>query len=148
MKDSLAEYEKEFEELVGGISETTSQMNDAFAIGSMLYKIAQEKASTNLLIKDINAKFDLLMNKMEKLESDINNLKTESIVEPEANLSDRDNEVIEFIKNAGKVDAKTLQEKYDYKGRNAASARLSKLFKEGHLDKTYAGRKVYYKLRG
>jgi predicted HTH transcriptional regulator len=146
MKDSLAEYDKEFEDMVGNLGQTVQQMNDPVAIGVMLYSIAQEKNSTNLLIRDINAKFDQLLTKIENLQKEIGEVETRT-KKGEAILSERDQEVLEFVKSKGKVDAQTLQNEYKYKGRNAASARLSKLFRDGHLEKTYSGRRVYYKTR-
>ncbi|MFH1403173.1 MAG: hypothetical protein ABIH11_02770 [Candidatus Altiarchaeota archaeon] len=147
MKDSLAGHEAEFEELVGDIAHTTQQMSDPVAIGAMLYSIAQEKNSTNLLIRDINAKFDVIISKIRELEGEVQEIRGSKAELEDANLSERDQEVLDFIKGEGKVNADILKEKFQYRGSNAASARLSKLFKEGHLEKTYSGRRVYYRLK-
>jgi len=45
------------------------------------------------------------------------------------------------------VCADDIQQEFKYKGRNAASARLSKLFGRSILEKEYVGRKVFYKLK-
>ena len=38
-----------------------------------------------------------------------------------------------------------IQKRMNYKGRNAASARLNKLYKQGLLERYQLGHKVYYK---
>jgi hypothetical protein len=144
MKEAGVEYKKEFDELVGDIAQSTRNMQDPVAIGVMLYTIAEEKKNTNLVIRELNAKIDSLMNKLEKLEQK----SPAQTAAPQApNHSDRDLEVLQFVRKNGRSSAEDLQRVFDYKGKNAASARLSKLFHEGSLDKEYAGRKVYYKIR-
>jgi hypothetical protein len=41
--------------------------------------------------------------------------------------------------------AEDIKKHMSYKGKNAASARLNRLFKEGLLDRYQLGHKVYYK---
>jgi predicted HTH transcriptional regulator len=147
MKEVVAEpeYKKEFEELVGDIAQATSQIQDPVAIGLMLYTIAEEKKKDNLIMRELNAKIDMLVNKIGQLEKQQTTPATTP--NPAAGLSERDLEVLNFIKTHGKASAEHLQEKFKYKGKNAASARMSKLFHEGLLEKEYAGRTVYYKTR-
>jgi uncharacterized membrane protein len=133
-------FEKEFEELTGSLINSTRQLNDPVAIGAMLYSIAEERKNTNLIIKNLNSKIDALMNKIENFEQK-NPGQRDSVRE---SLSERDSEVLEFVRSRGRVDALTLMKKFKYKGKNAASARLSRLFHEGYVKKEYAGRKVYY----
>jgi len=61
MKGSLTDYNKEFKELTEDISEAIYQMSDPVAIATMLYSIAEEKKSSNLVVRDINSKFDHMM---------------------------------------------------------------------------------------
>ncbi|MBD3388225.1 MAG: hypothetical protein GF416_04025 [Candidatus Altiarchaeales archaeon] len=131
-------YGHEFEELIGEISQSI-QKNDPVTIGFMLYQIAEERRKTNLIIRDLNAKFDLLVEKIDNIEGRTSNHET--------GLSERDQEVLDYVRRKDRISAEELQKKFKYKGKNAASARLSKLFHDGKLEKEYAGRKVYYKLR-
>lgn len=151
MKDSIESHKQEFEETVGNISKAIQEISDPVAIASMLYSIAEERKSTNLVVRDINAKLDRYNMLMEKLDKILENLeelnnqkKEETIRHPASELSERDEEVLSYVKEEGRVCANELQEKLKYRGRNAASARLSKLFKEGKLEKIFVGRKVYY----
>ena len=141
MKQEGVGYEAEFEDLIGSLAQTTSQVSDPVAIGAMLYSIAEERKNTNLIIRNLNAKIDSLLSKFEQIE------RNKEAISQTAGLSERDLEVIEFVRGAGRISAEELQVKFNYKGKNAASARLSKLFHEGMLEKEFAGRKVYYKLR-
>ena len=151
MKGSSVDQTKEFQNLVGDLSQTITQMSDPVAIGAMLYSIAQEKNSGNLVLREINSKFDNILTQLEIISQKLTEMserKTEEqTLQVNTNISERDEEVLNYVKASGKVCADELQEKFNYKGRNAASARLSKLFKDGLLEKTYAGRNVYYKAK-
>ncbi len=59
-------------------------------------------------------------------------------------LGDVDEKIIEFVKKNGKACAEELQRAFNYRGKNAASARLNKLHSQGLLEKKQAGRRVYY----
>lgn len=132
----------EFEEMAGSISESISQMSDPVAIGMMLYQIAEERKNTNLMVQQFNSKIDILMDKIEKLEK-----ANHDVLTPKTSLSDRDMEIYDYVKREGQVSADNLQHKFKYKGKNAASARLSKLFHEGLVEKEYRGRTVLYKIK-
>ncbi|HEX55030.1 MAG: hypothetical protein DRO90_01420 [Candidatus Altiarchaeales archaeon] len=160
MRDPITDYEKEFDELVGDLSETIKEMADPVSIATMLYSIAEERKSNNIIVREINAKFDAILEKLgnmdrivERLErigeqlSELNEkfqTKTEGAV---IELSERDREILEFVRERKRVCADDIKRKFKYRGRNAASARLSKLFKDNLLEKVYVGRKVYYKVR-
>ena len=161
MKDPLTEYEKEFEELVGDTLQESYETLDPLTVGRMLFALAEERKSTNLVMKSINGKFDYLTARVDKFESLINKLDTISNQLRELNekleakeldvkalsyISERDEEILDFVKNHKKVCADDIQKQFKYKGRNAASARLSKLFSQNILEKEYVGRKVFYKL--
>lgn len=148
MKDSLTDYEKEFEEMIGTLSDTMKEMSDPMAIASMLYTLAEERKSSNLVIRDINAKFDAILQKLTDITTKINEIENK-INQPTteratAEISERDREILEYVMQNKRVCAEDIQAKFNYRGTNAASARLSKLFKENLLEKVYVGRKVYY----
>ena len=162
MKDPLTEYEREFEELVGDTLNDSYETLDPLTVGRMLFSLAEERKSTNLVMKSINGKFDHLTNRFDKFESLITKLdliskqlkelneKMESgdiDTKTITNISERDEEILDFVKKHTRVCADDIQQEFKYKGRNAASARLSKLFGRSILEKEYVGRKVFYKLK-
>ncbi|MBU0761403.1 MAG: hypothetical protein KKD39_00110 [Candidatus Altiarchaeota archaeon] len=142
MKQAVADYNREYHELVNGVAQSVKDISDPVAIGAMLYQLAQERKNTNLIIQQLNSKIDSLMSKVEEMES-----RKSKGPEPQSMLSERDMEVMKFVEEKGKVSAEQLQKKFKYRGKNAASARLSKLFHDGRLEKEYMGRKVFYKIR-
>jgi len=155
MRDSNKSHDQEFEEMIGDISQAVHEISDPVAIAGMLYNIAEEKKSSNLIVREINAKFDQLMQKIEKLTTELSKLNETVTVTPTPNanghatieLSERDQEILDFVSKKNRACAEEVQSHFKYKGRNAASARLSKLFKENKLKKIYVGRKVYYTLK-
>ncbi len=151
MKGSLTDYNKEFKELTEDISEAIYQMSDPVAIATMLYSIAEEKKSSNLVVRDINSKFDHMMKKLERIADLLENISQRmdapnKKLEP-SEISDRDREILNFVRSKGRVCAGDVQKHFKYRGRNAASARLNKLFRDNMLKKIYAGRNVYYTMK-
>jgi len=149
MSDTPQSHKKEFDNMVGDLAGAVHEVHDPVALATMLYTIAEEKKSTNLLIREINAKFDALTRKIAELEAKLSGRQASEPAHPAPNvgLSERDEEVIEFIKEKERVCAEDLQERFNYRGRNAASARLSKLFKDGLVGKVFVGRKVFYEMK-
>jgi len=147
MKDSIDNHNEEFDKLVGNLSDAIHQVDDPVALATMLFSIAEEKKSSNLVVRDINGKFDILIEKLNTISKELKELNetlSSTYSKQRLDLSDRDKEIYEFVNEKGKVCADEVQEKFEYKGRNAASARLSNLFKHGIVEKTYVGKKVYY----
>lgn len=62
-------------------------------------------------------------------------------------LASADEQIVELIRKMGAVCADDVKAHFKYKGKNAASARLSRLHMLGILQKQQAGRKVYYKMK-
>ena len=152
MKKVHSDPQEEFHELTHNLSEAMLEVKDSIAIGTMLYTIAEEKKSSNLIIREINGKFDNLMEKIEKISTQLAELnqllrKSKKVEKETFMLSERDKEILDFIEERKIVCADDIKKKFNYKGRNAASARLSKLFKDNLLEKEYVGRKVYYRLK-
>lgn len=63
-------------------------------------------------------------------------------------LAPADQQIVQMIGLRGAVCAEDVRSEFKYKGKNAASARLSRLFELGLLEKSQAGHTVYYRLRG
>lgn len=167
MRESLTKYKEtpreEFRELpdefpdVGYLPEDLIEFIDrkiderSNEKARLLYGIKEKEHSTNLIVKSIDGKFDNIMARLEHLEHKISELNKAS--KPgikklqDIGLSDRDQEVLDFVALKKRACAKDLQKRFKYKGSNAASARLSKLFKEGMLEKIYIGRSVYYTIK-
>ena len=62
-------------------------------------------------------------------------------------LSSVDEQIVQLIRTKGAVCAEEIRAHFKYKGKNAASARLSRLNMLGVLEKQQTGRVVYYKMK-
>jgi hypothetical protein len=144
MRPADSGYENEFQDLVGDLTKAFNIDGESVALASMLYNIAQEKKSTNLIVRDINGKFDQILHRIEKLEGQIKDVEHSKTQQPELTL--RDQQILDFVEKQGEVCAETVKKEFNYKGANAASSRLNKLYKEGLLHKTHKVGKVYYSL--
>jgi hypothetical protein len=60
-------------------------------------------------------------------------------------LSGLDAKIMQYVQRMDIACAEDIQKIMSYRGRNAASARLNKLYKQGLLDRYQLGHKVYYK---
>lgn len=144
----------EFTSLAHQFREFQSQMKDPVIVGAMLNQLTEERRSTNSLLKQINQKLEKIFEleaRLKGLEAKLAVTKTEAPAPvavasemPLQMLSSTDEKIMEFLRTKEKACAQDLQEKLHYKGKNAASSRLNALWKQGLLDKKYAGKVVYF----
>ncbi len=116
-------------------------MRDPLVVGALLNKLSEERRSTNLLLKEIHQKLDRLSSRLEAMEVRGNSPK-EAV--RETFLSEVDERLIAFVKESGRASAEQVQKSFGYKNRNAASARLNALYKQGVLQKKLAGRTAFF----
>jgi len=136
------ETEKEFQNLMFDVKYDKEQFKDPETIGLLLYRLSKERKKTNHLFKEISGK-------LEDIEKGIKNKETEKEKSGKLDmLSKTDEKVYNYVQTNGKVDAADLKEEFGYKGRNAASARLSSLYKKGFLNKERVGKRVLYWAKG
>ncbi len=133
LKQAFDEF-KEFREL----------MKNPLVVGAMLHKLSEERASANLVLREINAKLDRLLALEEKIRVLEERLEVHRASVSEDLLPKIDNEILEFVRKRGKACAEDVQQKFKYKGTNAASSRLNRMVREGLLKKAQVGRKVYF----
>ncbi|MBN2126987.1 MAG: hypothetical protein JW703_01180 [Candidatus Diapherotrites archaeon] len=141
-KELLDSLEPKFKDLSFDLSELKALSSDPFALSVMIYKLMEERRKTNELLDSINDKFDKLMFEFKTKE-----MNKESVFSDKNEfsvLSEPDQQIIGFIEHQGQATALDIKTVMNYKGLNAASQRLSKLFKEGLLRKVQSGKKVLY----
>ncbi len=139
--------EGEFEAVSAEFREFSTKMKDPLVVGALLHRLTEERTSTNLLLKEINAKldrFEALEAKIAHLEAKMDEKSDRKVVM----LPEVDEEIISFITKKGAVCAEDVQEKFEYKGKNAASARLNRLYSLGIVRKTQVGKKVFFEVQG
>lgn len=101
-------------------------------MAALLAKLVEERENTNRLIKTLVAR-------LEGIERRLATKEPGGMI-----LSEIDEALMGFVKKSGKATAEDVQKKFNYKGRNAASQRLNRLYEAGLLKKKQAGKKVYY----
>lgn len=122
------------QEIERDIQENVDKFRDPVVLGEMIYKLLEERENTNRILKN-------LLTKIERLEKQ-GPSPVEEVGEPL--LPEVDAKILEFVQETGKVTAENVRNRFQYKGKNAASARLNRLYELGLLRKKQVGKKVYF----
>ena len=131
---------EDYSELSKDVKYDIEKFKDPYVVGAMIHRLVEERKLTNQMLRDIHKKMNRLMELMEQKG-------VESSAIQEALLPEQDEKILAFVRKKGKVDATDVQFEFEYKGKNAASARLNALVKAGFLQKKRVGRKVYFLTR-
>jgi len=129
-------------------------LNNPVFLAAQMHRTVQEKENSNRLLKSIlekiDAKFAQMDERIAKLEEKIGKegsaTETEMAGE-EILLPKQDEDILGLVRRRGHVCAEEVRKEFGYRGPNAASARLSKLYQMGLLQKQQVGRRVYYKMK-
>ncbi len=125
---------KEYEALLFDVKYDKEQFKDNATIGLLLYRLAKERESSNAMFKQISEQLERIANLLQKGTPE----------QVKGIISDIDQKILAHIQRNGKVDAEEIQSIFQYRGKNAASARLNDLYEKGLLKKGRAGKKVFY----
>ncbi len=141
--------ETDFEQTASEFREYSEKMRDPLVVGALLNKLAEERRATNQLFMQISDKLELLGKRISEIEG-------KTVFQPpaaatpqqrgEVLLSEIDEKLVAFVRKRGRACAEDVQKKFGYKGRNAASARLNALWKQGVLEKKLAGKTAYFEV--
>ncbi|MFQ5406352.1 MAG: hypothetical protein ACE5DI_04305 [Candidatus Micrarchaeia archaeon] len=134
--------QEEFRQIAGEFKKFNHDMKNPLVVGALLHKLSEERSSSNLLFKEINAKLDRLLSLERRVDGIEKLLETKTA--KKTVLSETDEEIVGLARELGRVCAADVKKKFGYRGLNAACARLSRLFQQGLLEKVQAGKKVYY----
>lgn len=136
-----------FSELNLDIREISAQCKDPMFLALLLFKLAEEREKTNRLLEQVMGKFDAIMAKLKAGETPAMRVQESSPIarrEPALMLPEQDQMIVHLAHAQGQITAEDVKAELGYKGKNAASQRLNRLFREGHLRKVQSGRKVLY----
>jgi hypothetical protein len=129
---------EEIGELVGSKRQLPEDTNMA-----MLFKyMTDERERTNKILSSIT---DKIIRLEKEIDSTYNAGEAYDTGNREIALSALDSKIINFVQTKGMACADEVREHMGYRGRNAACARLNRLYKEGLLDRFQLGHKVYYR---
>lgn len=127
-------------EIKQDLEKNLAKFSDPVVIGEMLYKLLEERENTNRILKNILGKLDALEGKYGQ-SKEIQEIREET---GDVLLPDIDESILTFVKELGKATAEDVRKKFNYKGKNAASARLNRLFELQLLEKKQVGKKVFF----
>ncbi|VVC03393.1 Uncharacterised protein [Candidatus Bilamarchaeum dharawalense] len=120
-------------EIRSDLEQNMERFRDPIVLGEMVYRLLEERENTNRLLKNI-------LQKLEQIEA-----KTfAKTPQDETMLPEIDEQILSFVKESGKVTSEEVRAKFNYRGKNAASARLNRLFEMNLLKKQQVGKKVYF----
>ncbi len=103
---------------------------EGLLLAFLLQRLAEERESTNALLRQILQRLERLEGKLSRREEEV--------------VSEQDEAILAFIRERGGADAEEVRQFMGYRGRNAASARLNRLVERGLLKKKRAGKRVVF----
>ena len=122
-------------EIASDLEENMEKFKDPVVLGEMAYRLLEERENTNRLLKTILQRLDAIEAK---------GMPMEQVVEEVPLLAEIDQEILDFVKESGKVTAENVRQKFNYRGKNAASSRLNRLCSKNLLSKKQVGKKVFF----
>ncbi len=113
---------------------------------TILKYLINESKTTTTLLKNISDRLGYLEDSKDaEYEQDDQTLLQGNRLMRYQPLSELDAKIMQIIQIRGMACADDIMKEMTYKGRNAASARLNRLYKQGLLERWQLGHKVYYK---
>ena len=145
LNKNASKVDKDYASLMFDVKYDKEQFKDPETIGLLMYRLAREREKTNALFAEILEKLEGMKNALEKTGKPAAAGAAAAAAPPDEEvLADIDKDILTFVKKHGKIDAEEVQRQFNYKGKNAASARLNALYRRRLLKKGRAGKKVLY----
>jgi len=113
------------------------KFRDPVVLGELVYRLLEERENTNRLLKNILAKLEAIEMKGPVAAKEMPAIK-------EAILPEIDEQIVSFLKGTGKVTAEEVRVRFNYRGKNAACARLNRLCDLGVITKRQVGKKMFF----
>jgi predicted HTH transcriptional regulator len=107
---------------------------DPVVLGELVYKLVEERENTNRLLKTLLQRLEALEQKLSRVSHDSSR----------PTLSQVEEQILNFVKQRGSVTAEDVRKAFGYKGRNAASSHLNKLYRLGLVKKFNKGRTTVF----
>lgn len=152
-EENVAVIRKEIEDRNARVAAVAEKLKDPIYVGGMISALKDERENTNRILKSIYAEIERMKSLGEGLDGRMSRLEelvgkaAMPAVASEMMLPKVDEQIVAFIKKKEKACAEDVQREFKYRGKNAASARLNRLYDGGVLNKQQAGRTVWYFLR-
>ena len=123
-------------ELRNDLEQNMQKFNDPVVLGELLYKLLEERENTNRILKNILARLE--GTEIGRQPAGMAGAAAEPL------LPEIDEKILGFVREKGKITADDVRLRFNYKGKNGASARLNRLYEMSLLSKKQVGKKVYF----
>ncbi len=128
----------EFSDLSVDMQEVMKESSNPAFLAALLYKLTKEREETNRILARLEQKFAKIEELLVKNNSNNSSTAQQKI------LSEPDQHIMQMIAEVGMVSAQDIQLRLSYRNTNAASQRLNRLAREGHLVSVRSGKKVIF----
>ncbi|MCL4365549.1 MAG: hypothetical protein M1569_00820 [Candidatus Marsarchaeota archaeon] len=145
-RDQMEAEILKLKEEVKELSQKGGRLPEDSSASALIKYLVEERERTNRALSSLIEKIGRLEQQLHAQEvhgTEINNSVSAMAELPISNL---EGNILNLVKEKGMVCADDLRSFMNYNGRNAACARLSKLHREGFLQKFQLGHRVYYKI--
>ncbi|MCX8195383.1 MAG: hypothetical protein N3G22_04745 [Candidatus Micrarchaeota archaeon] len=134
-------------EVIAPLENDIAKLRDPVVLAALMYTAATEKENTNRLLKTLIERLDAKFAEIERRVAALEKGGLAASGEEEVLLPEVDKEILDFVKERKFASAEEVRRKFGYRGKNAASARLNRLFELGLLEKKQVGRVVMFSTR-
>ncbi|VVB99249.1 Uncharacterised protein [uncultured archaeon] len=133
-------------EILSPLENDIQKLRDPVVLAALMHTAASERENTNRLLKTLIEKLD---EKFAEVDRRLAAVESGAGVhapaaEEEVLLPSVDEEIMKFVKEKRHVSAEEVRRRFGYKGKNAASSRLNRMYEMGLLEKRQVGRAVLY----
>jgi hypothetical protein len=126
-------------EIRSDLETNMQKFRDPIVLGELVFRLMEERENTNRLMKNILQRLDSI-----ERSGDIAQASPLSPGNMEDLLPEIDEQIVGFIRQTKRATSEEVRSRFNYKGKNAASARLNRLCDIGVLQKKQVGRKMYF----
>ncbi|MGC8669661.1 MAG: hypothetical protein ACP5TL_00720 [Candidatus Micrarchaeia archaeon] len=143
---------KSLKERSSSINEIIQEKAKEDSINSSLFSLikylVEENKKTTMVLQGLAEGISHLENELfsdAEEEKETPAIGENMLLPKELPISDLDAKILQIIQRKGMACAEDIKVQLNYRGRNAATARLTKLYKQGILSRYQLGHKVFYK---
>lgn len=134
-------------EILSPLENDIQKLRDPLVLASLMYTAANERETTNRLLKTLIERLDSKFAEVDARLAAVERPHAPSPAKEEVLLPSVDEEMLKFVREKRHASAEEVRRKFNYKGKNAASARLNHLFELGLLNKKQVGRAVLFSVK-
>lgn len=132
-------------EILSPLENDIAKLRDPMVLAALMHTAATERENTNRLLKTLVEKLDA---KFAEVDARLSAIERQAGAaaprEEEVLLPVVDEEILSFVKEKRHATAEEVRRRLGYRGKNAASSRLNRMFELGLLSKRQVGRVVMF----